>query len=348
MMICQSQFGYHMDTWYYCKYLNYKKINYVCFDYGEHRKVIKNVEVAYVSREKSSLLRSFYYLKECVRLIKAEDPELIFIKYFKFCFILKVIFPRRKIVLDIRTADVNRSKVTRLINNAVLRFEVVFFRNITVISESLRKKLALGKSSYILPLGANKLSDSYKSIDCLKLIYVGTLTNRDIDKTIHGLKKYCDKYGMEGISYTIIGSGWRGEEDKLKILAKELGVEEVVDIKGYLHHDDLPSFFEASNIGVSFVPVTDYFDVQPPTKTFEYLLSKLFVIATKTTENINALGEYSDHSILIADTSDGFYQALCQVKDNIAIINKRSECEGVEKHTWPVILTELNKYLKSL
>ncbi len=347
VVLCQTQFGYHLDTWYYCKYLEYKNIDYVCWDYGKPKKVMDNVNAVYASRQSSSCKRYFNYLKLCINTIRLKKPDCVFVKYFKLCFLLKICFPNVKFILDIRTADVNKSQKKRIFNDFLLRFEASFFSKISVISESLKIRLRLPKYTYVLPLGADKLSNTKKSIDKLNLIYVGTLTNRDIFKTVVGLKKYIDKYGSTNISYDIIGSGWDNEENQLREYITSTGMENVVKVHGYIHHDDLGSHFDRCNIGISFVPKTSYFDSQPPTKTFEYLLSDMVVIATSTSENRLAVDGFDQHSILIEDNEESFVNALVMISENVDYYNKREESTVFKIHTWPVIVTKLDEYLTS-
>ena len=72
--------------------------------------------------------------------------------------------------------------------------------------------------------------------------------------------------------------------------------------------DENIAYFEESNVGISFVPCTKYYDCQPPTKTFEYLLYGLPVIATNTTENNIIIN--SSNGLLIKDSSASFCEAI--------------------------------------
>ena len=59
------------------------------------------------------------------------------------------------------------------------------------------------------------------------------------------------------------------------------------------------------------VPITKYFDICLVTKTYEYLLSGIPVIATNTTRNREVVNENSD--VLIQDSSEGSYQGLIDI-----------------------------------
>ena len=160
----------------------------------------------------------------------------------------------------------------------------------------------------IIPLGAEVFSKKVHSNNEFNLIYVGSLNNRDIDKTIIWLKYFVDKYPNVEITYKIIGFGSKVVEDKLQALINDLNLSKIVKFIGIVPYKELYRYIEKSNIGVSFVPITPYFDVQPPTKTIEYLMSGLPVIATATRENIKLINE--NNGVLINDDVNNFFYGL--------------------------------------
>ena len=179
----------------------------------------------------------------------------------------------------------------------------------TVISKSLAEKLFISHKSHVLPLGADIISLVNKSFDNIHLLYVGTLYNRNIDETIHGFKKFYDIYKDKvPVTYTIIGSGVRSEEANLKKIVFNYGLTKVVNITGRIPHIKLKSYFDTANIGVTYIPLTDYYDCQPVTKNFEYLLSGMPVIATHTSENRKVINQ--DNGVLIGDSAENFYVGL--------------------------------------
>lgn len=348
IILCQSQFGYHFDTWYYAKYLKNDSINYICWDYGHKKKALDNVCVDYVGRNSNAIKRIFNYLKCCSKSIRQVKPDCVFIKYFKLCFLLRILHPRTKFIFDVRTGDINKTSFKVKLNDLQLKFESQFFTNISIISASLRDRLNFSKNSYILPLGAEVLSPSEKLIDVIKLVYMGTLTGRDIHKTVEGLKLFIDKNKMTRIHYDIIGSGWGKEEQELRVLVKQYNLEDYVKIHGFIHHEDVEVFLAGANVGVSFIPVTPAFDVQPPTKTFEYLLSNMIVIATKTKENLNVLENNEQYAIAINDTADDFSNALVKLEKNKSFYNDRVIDNRFEKYLWVNIVADFSVFLAGI
>ena len=58
--------------------------------------------------------------------------------------------------------------------------------------KALKQKLHLKTNlpTFILPLGADIISHTDKDFNCLKLLYMGTLSNRHIIDTVKGVKMF--------------------------------------------------------------------------------------------------------------------------------------------------------------
>jgi glycosyltransferase involved in cell wall biosynthesis len=329
VIISQSQFGYHTDTYYYCKYLKEEyAITYLCWDHSLPKIEMDGVQVVYVNREGNALVRALRFLRKALKEIDSSSKPIVFIKYFKgVSLLLRLLRPKHYFVLDIRTGSVHHHPMVRRFEDARLKFETLFFKNVTIISESLAEKLCLTEKAHILPLGADVISDSVKSFDGLHLLYVGTLFNRNIDVTIRGFKQFYEEFKDKlSLSYTIIGSGPNNEEQILKEMVAQYGLSGIVTVTGEILHTQLKSWFDKANVGVSYVPMTDYYDCQPVTKTFEYLLSGIPVIATATSENKKVVDQ--SNGVLAGDTVEEFccglekiYQARQQF-DSTQIRNK--------------------------
>jgi glycosyltransferase involved in cell wall biosynthesis len=348
LFINQNQFGYHMDTWYYCKYLHSEfKITYICFDQGLEKKHIQGVDVIYIPFDIGPLKRNLRLLSESQRFIDDYELEFVFIKYFRFCSYLAFRnFRKRKIFnLDVRTGSVVSKFWVRYANDLFMRIEAVFFKNISVISESLRAKLRLSTSALILPLGADSLyKGCHPDMSFIRMCYIGTFTDRHLETVVLGIAHYIETTEDHNVSLDLFGSGWRGEELKLKMLVDEVGLNENIKFHGYIHHDRLNSLFGNYNVGVSYVPMTDFFNFQPVTKTFEYIFSGLYVIATRTAENAKVVS--GTHGILIDDDVESFSRALKHIRDSEYELNSRDlSYARLEKYHWHSISNILKNYI---
>jgi glycosyltransferase involved in cell wall biosynthesis len=343
-----EQFGYNNATYYYSKYLRSDfNIVYICWDHGLPRNEIDGVKVVYVNRRGNIMIRTLRFLQTTLSC-SIDRQGIIFIKYFKgVSLALRLLKPHFLFVLDIRTGSVNENLLVRAFEDMRLKLETRFFRYVTVISRSLSEKMNISDRAHVLPLGADVISFKKKIFDNLHLLYVGTLYNRNLEITLHGFKLFYDAFRYQiPISYTVIGDGPNKESQKLKALVSDYGLSDVVTVAGYMPHTDLALYFDTCNIGVSYVPLTDYYDCQPVTKTFEYLLSGMPVIATNTSENRAVINPRN--GILIGETADDFYQGLKKIHENrmsfdsnnIRLSNTRYKWENIVKNNLKPYLTK--------
>jgi glycosyltransferase involved in cell wall biosynthesis len=102
-----------------------------------------------------------------------------------------------------------------------------------------------------------------------------------------------------------------------------------------------------SNYGINFVPITSYFNYQPPTKLFEYLLSGLAVISTKTYENSKYINQ--KNGLLIEDTAEAFYAALVELNKSYHFYKEETIIESVIDYTWPnLVVNNLVIFLQNV
>lgn len=211
--------------------------------------------------------------------------------------------------------------------------------NVKFISEGIKNKIGLAKKNFhILPLGSDVISTTPKSYNKFRLLYVGTFSGREIDKTIKGFSLFLKKHKDVNLFYDIVGDGCNGELDLYKQLAHNLGLDKYIHFHGRIPHSELTSFFDKCSYGISFVPLTEYYDHQPPTKIFEYVLSGLFCVATATSSSKELINE--DNGLLIDDTVEAFADALEYIyihNENIIMDKIQS---SLSEYTWYKIVNE--------
>jgi glycosyltransferase involved in cell wall biosynthesis len=309
LIINQKQFGYHIDTYQYCYYLHRNfQISYICWDYERPKFQSDKIRIIYISRRGNLFIRNFRYINALIQEIN-QQYHIHFIKYFKGCSLLRLKFINKKFILDIRTGSVEKNKLLKFFFNTILWFETLFFKHITIVSKELKQQLGIKKSTHLLPLGADIISQKNKDFSSFRLLYVGTFNNRNIEQTILGFEQFYKEYKKKiSLSYTIIGSGDGNEENSLRKLINKKELQSVVQCLGYIKYDNLRVFFDNCNVGIAYIPITSIYQYQPPTKVFEYIFSGLFVIATKTFANQQTINQ--TNGILIEDDSQSFYQAL--------------------------------------
>jgi len=143
LIINKAQFGYHTDYNKYCEYLNGDyEITYVCFYTGFEKLKMKNVSVKYIPWKGPKILRGFLFLLTSIFNILKEEG-VIFIDYFEKCQVLKKMFPKRKMILNVRTLSVNSDDKIRSIENQNLEKAFAVFDHITLILLVILKNLNL-------------------------------------------------------------------------------------------------------------------------------------------------------------------------------------------------------------
>jgi hypothetical protein len=336
LIINKMQFGYQTSSFKYCEYLNEKfSIIYLCFDHRKPKISMKNVKVNYVPYKINRIISGIFFMVISVLKIFS-FKGLIFVVYFKGCALLKIMFPLKKMFLDIRTMAVTGNINIRNKYNNRIASTAGLFDHITLISDEIRLKLSIPyiKSS-IIPLGSDIISSSTKSFSNLHLLYIGTLNNRQIIKSLIGFNLFYTKYlNSLTLSYDIVGEG--NEQRILNSYIIENNLSPVVKLHGLIPHNELKPFLEKCNIGISFIPVTDYYDYQPPTKTFEYVLSGLYCIATATKANKEIISD--KNGILINDDAESFFLALEKIYANREKINGDGIRTTLLNYTWENII----------
>ncbi|NEW61170.1 glycosyltransferase family 4 protein, partial [Sulfurovum sp. bin170] len=233
--------------------------------------------------------------------------------------------------------------------DSILHFESLFFKNITINSESLRDKLGIrAKKSHILPLGSDELSKTDKSFEAMNLLYVGVLSSRNIEDTVFALSKFINRYKDEkiDITYDIFGHGTKEAERLLTDSIVATGLEDIVTFHGARNHTELQEYFDNCNIGVAYIPQVDYYECQPSTKIFEYVRAGLLTIATGTFENRRLITR--ENGILCSDNVDSFSDALEEIYIHRDKFESQKIRETLKDSSWyKIVNSNLKKYFKN-
>lgn len=343
LLIIQPQpFGYLTDSYKWCEYLkDIYEITVLCQLGGKQKIQLDGIQVIYAKSFGNRTLRGLLFVLQCLLHIFFYKGKILVV-YFEHCEVLKSIFPYKKMLLDIRTLSIVRDLQKRNRYNSLIRKACDKFDYVSVISQGVKEKLKLGdKNVFILPLGADSISNVVKQYEVLRLLYVGTFSGRDIEKTILAVSLFHNQYPSVPIFYDIVGDGYRNELEDYKQLVKKLKLDDIIFLHGRIPFTELKPFFDKCNIGLSFIPLTEYYDVQPPTKTFEYILSGLYTIATETSSNKELITEIN--GILIKDTPEDFSKALYTAYQKRELIDSKLIRKTLERYQWKNIVQ--NKFI---
>lgn len=341
LIIGQGQYGYKAGCYHYTKHLTSlgHKVVFLCNDYHLKKVEVPNVKVIYVD-EPNSIKWRLRFSKLIKPILKEYKIDVVLFEYYKGCFLNAHLFGKTPALLDVRTGDVAKNKIKRTFFNWLIKFESFFFTRTITLSESLAKKLKFKEGSYdIVTLGSDIFDDSPKQYEDINLLYVGTLKQRDIHKTVQGLAKFMKERPQAKCHYDIIGFGTPEEESHIGDLIKEHNLEGIVEFHGRINYEFLKPYFERANVGVGFVPMTPYYDCQPSTKIYEYVLSGLYCIATNTYEN--KLTVDSRNGVLCDDSADSFASALIRYYDSDRTkLNSEEIRESMSRYLWANVISE--------
>jgi glycosyltransferase involved in cell wall biosynthesis len=339
LIIDQHQFGYLTDTYCYCRHLAGRyDITYVSWDFHFPPMSVAGVRIITVSRDGSRVRRVVRYLRRVREELRTGNYDVAFVVLFTGCSLLRLVRTAIPLVVDLRTGSELSNRFARWMQNSLMAFESRMFRHISVISEGLREVLGFSvERCHILPLGADPQNVPDKSFHELRLLYVGTLIQRHVERTVEGLHAYLQTAGAHRtIHYDIVGDGLPEHNELLKETIRRLDCASVVTFHGRVPFAELRPFLERCNIGVAFVPMTPYFHPQPSTKIFEYLLAGMPVLATATDENARVVTP--SVGVLHKDTAEDFCRGLTSIIASAPSFTSASLRSAVLDYTWENIV----------
>ena len=347
LFINPGPFGSLTDTYYYYLHLkDHYEITYIGFDEGKEVQKFDKIRLIHLSGGSSELTHKMLFYKKIHEVMKLDNFQFILINYFIGCSVIQL-FARKSIVLDIRTSYIFENKFKRFFYNIILFFEAHLFRNISVISDGLVNYLHLPKKSHVLPLGAPLFPLFRKDFNSLRILYVGTFRQRNIPNTIYAFTKFHKEYGnIIPLKYTIIGFGSNDDIEKIRTTIKSQGMTNYISYEGIIRYPELSKYLKDHNVGMSYIPIENHFENQPPTKTFEYLLSGMAVIATATNENKKVINE--SNGIVINDSIEEIYVGLKEIYIRRFSYETENIQKNAKKYSWEDIVTgNLIPYIES-
>ena len=338
LIICRQPFGRLVDIYKWCEHLgNDYQVEVISFANNQRVDFIKdNVTVHEVSNSGNRVIRGLRFFVVSLWHILFFRGSII-VEFFSGCEIFKTIFPWKEMTLDIRTLSVVKDDKERNEWDERIKKAVKLFDHITVISDGVKQFLGLEDSkAYTIPLGADVMSETDKDFQTIRLLYIGTFNNRDLDKTIKGFAIFVRKNPTLDIHYDIVGDGLNNELQEYKQLVLDLNLNEYVTFYGSRPHTELKQYLDRCNIGVAFVPVTSYYHHQPSTKIYEYALSGLYSIATSTYSNKRIINEHN--GIIINDDAEAFAEALEYINKNKRAFNSNAIRSTLKDCLWKNIV----------
>ena len=135
------------------------------------------------------------------------------------------------------------------------------------------------------------------------------------------------------------------ETGKIKSAIKNNSLENVVFFAGEKRYKELLPYYKTHDVGISYIPMTTYYDCQPPTKTYEYLLNGMAVVATPTSENRKVVNQ-SNGVLLDGDTKQDFAEGLEKLSKAIRTFESSTIYMNSQQYSWEqIVKTNLTNIL---
>ncbi|WP_273566613.1 glycosyltransferase [Maribacter halichondriae] len=329
------QFGYTTAVFKHCEFSRDEfDITYLGWDYEDPKIELPGIKVLYVSRKSNIIVRNLRLLHKAHKEIQ-KGYDIVFANYIKGISLVRLLNPKTKFILYVITMGVTYSKLKRWLFDTMVKLELRAFKNIVLINSGLAKKLRVNKYD-ILTMGGNCFSKKEKSFDKLSLLYVGTLGNRNVINCVKGFHRFITENNAlkedETSRFVIVGDTLQNELKEIRQYVKENKLENYIFTPGFIHQEGLYPYFEEANIGVAYVPITPYFQNQPPTKTYEYLVSGLPVIATATAANSEIVLPVAGE--LVKDNAESFYEGLKKMNQRKSEFTSEKIKKLYSEDTW--------------
>ncbi|MEL6143138.1 MAG: glycosyltransferase, partial [Bacteroidota bacterium] len=285
------------------------------------------------------------FIKEFLALLPHYECSLLF--YFVGVSLGHLRAKQNQMVCDLRTGNVRSSRFRRWFFDAITYLELLTFRNKSFISRGLAQHFGMG-NHHILPLGSSITPATERSYEHLHLFYVGTFSDRRMHEAIAGFGQFYQEHkDVINCQFTVVGSGNEEEEALIQAAIEQYALRDIVHLKGYVRRDLIGPFLQAANLGLSYTPITKYFDYQPVTKTYEYLLAGLPVLATATSEN--ELVVSSNNGVLVRDNPAAVAEGLKSFYAKRNTFNTFAIQEDAKRYTYERIVEDnLAPYLLNI
>lgn len=335
IIVSPRQYGYQTDYLKYAEYLpEHFNVVFLCLDQKQKRFENKDILLKYVRVKNKRLTYILFFVYAYLYVLTHRGAVMT--TNFRGCRYLKKLMPWRKMVVNIRTVSVSSNPNEARLQNDRIRRDAEAFDRIIMISNGGARQLGLpAVKTRIVSLGADIISRTVKSFENLNLLYIGTFNGRNIIQTVQGVKLFLDKYPVDcKLTYDIIGDG--EDFQAIREYVDENQLNHIVTLHGFMPYTSLSPFLDKCNIGVSYVPVTEWYMYQPPTKTFEYINSGLFCIATDTAANHEVIS--SQNGVLIQDNPDAFCEALHTILLRRDFFSSTEIRESGSPYTWKNIV----------
>ncbi len=353
LLVTTTQFGYLVDYYRYYGYLKKKgyDVKYICIDYGHEKIENGNPDIHYINGQGNKLLRHFKFINGIKKLEKEYQFDRIMLHVFPLITSLLLLIPRHKMYIDIRTISIHNKLYKRLFFDFLMKIASVCFKHTSTITDTAAQQLGIKKYK-LLPVGGASFTSDEKEVPYNQeyreifangdyvFLYVGTLNKRNIIDCVIGFHSFVKKNPSAKVRFVIIGTTNGRELQDINDYIELNNLRNKVHTLGYIPQSKLSYFFNNTHCGISYMPLSMPFSKQPNTKTYEYLVNGLPVIAIASTDNLQILGSSkAPCGVIIEDSAEGFEHGVNQVFESRHLYQREQIAREFNKYEWDNIFS---------
>jgi glycosyltransferase involved in cell wall biosynthesis len=234
----------------------------------------------------------------------------------------------------------------RLFFDFLIKTASLLFNHTSAITDIAAQQLGIRKYK-LLPVGGANFNtekeeffdnegsrDIFSSGDYV-FIYVGTLNKRGILDCVKGFHSYKRKNPSARIRFAIIGTSSGGELKEINEYIEKHQLESFVHTLGYIPQSKLSYYFNHAHCGISYMPLSMPFSQQPNTKTYEYLVNGLPVIAIASPDNLHMVNDAKVQcGVIIEDSPQGMEYGIEKIMESRDLYNKENIAAAFGKYEW--------------
>jgi len=228
---------------------------------------------------------------------------------------------------------------------------------ITVIEENSKRLIGLGVEREKIYLVSNTVdlnTFAKKKVDdrIVKkyegrfiLLYSGFVSpERGLDTVVIGMKYLKDK--LPSAKLLIIGDGITVPE--LRNIVQKNRLNKCVDLINWPGHENLGSYLEIANVGVSPQPNNEHWNTSIPHKLFEYMSRSIPVIVTDATPLKRIILETNAGLYYKTNDPENFAEIILEITSSEINFGKNGMKAVAKKYNWENDSKVLVKMFKSL
>ena len=282
------------------------------------------------------------FAKYAAELVDTLKPDFVHVVHYRGAGLLRLYSKaRHKMtwVIEVRTVHVenkNQEPTRRLsFKDRITWLETLSYDVVIANTETIKRRMSPSRRPInVIPTGASwdhfnrpDVRSQREQIrqqlqipeDAAVIVYAGTLSqSRNLDRMIKALAGAVSTHPnthllIVGGSANVLPEHDPGSQ-KLRSQVTELGLEKQVHFVGRIPFVEVPSYYAAADIGISYVPPDTAYETQWPTKLIEIMMAGLIPV-TNITIGARAVYQHDDAVIACGGEVDDLTTAIRQAID---------------------------------